>query len=135
MRTSQLDQLLPESLIKKITALPVSRQRKWQIKMRLLGYCMICGTKAFKAGLCQRHYLINQSSTWVRMQDPVKRAKNAAYQNRRNAKLRAAGICIRCGKVPAQPNLRQCKKCAMIMREYSRNRYAAMKAAFLQQEQ
>ena len=41
---------------KLVPSKPLSRQRLWQIKMRLTDRCELCGQKAERAGYCQRHY-------------------------------------------------------------------------------
>ncbi len=45
----------------------VSRQRKWQIRMREQGRCTFCGQPAGKyVGFCDRHAVENQLRYWRR---------------------------------------------------------------------
>jgi phosphoribosyl-dephospho-CoA transferase len=41
------------------TALPLSRQRKYQLRQRRDGKCMVCGVEAFYGGRCAFHHIKN----------------------------------------------------------------------------
>jgi hypothetical protein len=42
----------------------LSRQRRWQIRMREEGRCPMCGSpseEGYKSGLCKKHRLVNRN--------------------------------------------------------------------------
>lgn len=41
---------------------PVSRQRKYQLRMAKLNKCRQCGGRVFKGGLCSEHYSVKLES-------------------------------------------------------------------------
>jgi hypothetical protein len=48
---------MPKAIHDEFSALPVSRQRKYQLRMRRDGRCSICGDKEASGGYCLKHML------------------------------------------------------------------------------
>src|SRR5262249_14842023 len=65
---------------------PVSRQRMWQLRMRLAGRCMVCGQGSKTRGLCIVHSKANSARVkrWSIKHPPTRAARDA-----RNALLLA----------------------------------------------
>ena len=65
-----------------------------------------------------------------RRRNPEKtRAQDRARYRRKTAERIAAGLCVACGKVPPEPERRQCAGCAEKKRAGDRRRYAEAKAS------
>ena len=85
-------------IMDEFTDLPISTQRKWQLRQRKRGKCTRCAKPATKGGLCDRH--AEQLKGW------------------REARRRKG--CLRCGKPRFSAN--HCLEHAIEIREYYRER-------------
>jgi hypothetical protein len=83
-----------------------------------------CGKQAEKfyngQFLCMRHFEADRA---LYLQDPTVTAANirecnARCEKRRVARLKAAGLCVTCGKRDANPNATRCETCQAKRRAY-----------------
>lgn len=84
------------------THLPVSRQRKLQMRWKRDGKCIICGKELFSAFHCKKHWKDNNDrsrsskgckthKSWSKFKDGVKRQT----QSQRCYELRMSGVSFR----------------------------------------
>jgi hypothetical protein len=83
-----------------------------------------CGVQAAKfydqQFLCQRHFEVDRRRY---LQDPAVtaaniKACNARCEKARNERLKAAGLCVTCGKREANPQATRCEVCQAKRRAY-----------------
>ena len=85
-----------------ITDRPMSRQRAWQLRMRLAGRCMVCGQDAKTRGLCVLHAQANTARVkrWTIQNPPTRAARdarNALMTAIRRGELVRPTVCSVCG--------------------------------------
>ena len=120
------------------------RIRRRTEERRAAGLCPRCGAKppapertvcdgcAAKRNAASRARDARLREAGLPRRDPAKaKAYERERAGRQAAERRAAGICVRCGKVPAAPERTACDECLEKRRAADRARYAAGKAAGL----
>lgn len=96
-------------------------------RLKAAGLCVRCGKVPPKDGrvLCaqcaQKNKERARSNYFLRMRE-------CNWQNKRYAERKEKGICVRCGKAPAEDMRALCTECLAYTREYQRKRNAKLRA-------
>lgn len=94
---------------------------KW--RRRRLGLCPCCGGDPAK-GRAMCRSCMDKGKKWNRVVDPEKqREKDRIRGQKKRDKLRAARMCMRCGKNPPEKNTVQCEVCNRKKRKENNARY------------
>jgi len=81
--TFRMVEFMSTDIVDEFTQLPISRQRKYQLRMRRDKRCIICGEPAAESSLCLKHLV--KAREWQRKKFGIKRRN----YNSRSYKLQA----------------------------------------------
>ncbi len=98
---------------------PLSRQRKWQLKMKALGKCLICGKVAITREHCERHRIIACVRTAKRQRKHIRMGLCPCGRKRDNETTK----CNLCREGCKKSYIKKIELYRAKSREYAREKY------------